>query len=115
MKIDKTTGILLVIVISLIVYIFLTSGNDKYQDKYAKQKQEIDSLSKCISALDIEHRKQDSLIALYQNQVKELEFKVDSTKNKITEIKKYYGKKIKDIGSYTSDELDSFFAERYSK
>ena len=116
MKIDKITGILLVIIISLLVYIVLTSGNkNEYIDKYAKQKQKIDSLSRCISVLDIEHKKQDSLIALYQNQLKALETKVDSTKNKITEIKKYYGKKIKDINSYNNAELDSFFTNRYGK
>lgn len=116
MKINKNFAISVVIIVSLIVYIILTSRNDnEYKDKYAKQKQEIDSLSKCISVLDIEHRKQDSLIYLYQIQLKGLEEKVDSTKNKITEIKKYYGKKIKDINRYTVTELDSFFTDRYRK
>jgi hypothetical protein len=116
MKVNKLTTTLLIIIALLIALLIITSGkNTPEVDPYASEKQVIDSLSGLITNLDKEHIKQDSIINSYKIKIESLEYKVDSTKNKITEIRNYYGKKIKDISNYTNDELDSFFTERYSK
>jgi len=116
MKINKLTTTLLIIIALLIAVLIITSGNNGPEiDPYAPEKRAIDSLGKIITKLDLEQLKQDSIINSYKIKIESLEYKVDSTKNKITEIKNYYGKKIKDISNYTNDELDGFFTERYGK
>lgn len=116
LKVNKLTTTLLIIIALLIAVLIITSGKKEPEvDPYASEKRVIDSLSVLIANLDKEHVKQDSIINSYKIKIESLEYKVDSTKNKITEIRNYYGKKIKDISNYTNAELDSFFTERYSK
>ena len=51
---------------------------------------------------------------LYQQlEIDILNKQIDSTSNEIIKVKKYYGKKIKDITTYTPTQLDKFFTERY--
>jgi len=113
MKIDKLSGTLLIIIAILIAIILTTSGNSNEVDKYAKQKSEIDSLSKMIGSLEKDQLKYDSLITQYKDSLVAIEHQIDSTKHKITQIQNYYGDKIKAIDNATHDELGDFFTNRY--
>jgi predicted nucleic acid-binding Zn-ribbon protein len=113
MKIDKLSGTLLIIIAILIAIMLTTSGNSNEVDKYAKQKSEIDSLSKMIVALEKDQLKYDSLITQYKDSLVTIEHQIDSTKHKITQIQNYYGDKIKAIDNATHDELGNFFTNRY--
>ena len=113
MKIDKLSGTLLIIIAILIAVIFMTSPNSVEVDKYAKQKSEIDSLSKMIGSLEKDQLKYDSLITQYKDSLVVIEHQIDSTKHKIKQIQNYYGDKIKAIDNATHDELGDFFTNRY--
>jgi peptidoglycan hydrolase CwlO-like protein len=113
MKIDKLSGTLLIIIAILIAIMLTTSGNSNEVDKYAKQKSEIDSLSKMIGALEKDQLKYDSLITQYKDSLVVIEHQIDSTKHKIKQIQNYYGDKIKAIDNATHDELGDFFTNRY--
>ena len=113
MKIDKLSGTLLIIIAILIAIMLTTSGNSNEVDKYAKQKNEIDSLSKMIGSLEKDQLKYDSLITQYKDSLVVIEHQIDSTKHKITQIQNYYGDKIKAIDNATHDELGDFFTNRY--
>ena len=113
MKLDKLSGTLLIIIAILVAVIFMTSPNSVEVDKYAKQKSEIDSLSKMIGSLEKDQLKYDSLITQYKDSLVVIEHQIDSTKHKITQIQNYYGDKIKAIDNATHDELGDFFTNRY--
>lgn len=113
MKINKLSGTLLIIIAILIAIIFTTSGNSNEVDKYAKQKSEIDSLSKMIGVLEKDQLRYDSLITQYKDSLMIMDHQIDSTKHKITQIQNYYGNKIKAIDNATHDELGNFFTDRY--
>lgn len=104
--------VLSIAVVSLLVYnIFF--NKPVVDDKYTKKLQEIDSLTQVINKLEQQHLIQDSIIATYQVKVDSLDTEIVKSKDKIEQIKKEYGKKIKAIGNYTPTELDGFFTDRY--
>lgn len=113
MQINKLSGALLIVIAILIAFIFTTSGNSDEVDKYAKQKSEIDSLSKMIGKLEKDQLKYDSLITQYKDSLVTMDHQIDSTKHKITQIQNYYGNKIKAIDNASHDELGNFFTDRY--
>jgi len=113
MQINKLSGTLLIIIAILIAIILTTSGNSNEVDKYAKQKSEIDSLSKMINVLEKDQLKYDSLVTQYKDSLMVMDRQIDSTKHKITQIQNYYGNKIKAIDNATHDELGDFFTNRY--
>ena len=113
MKIDKFTATLMIIILVLVVCLFISTNNPSTEDKYAKERQKIDSLAIQITALEKEQLKHDSIIVLYKDSLLILDHKVDSTKIKIKEIQNYYGKKIKSLTNATHDELGEFFTDRY--
>ena len=73
----------------------------------------VDSLNIRIGELEGQQKLSDSLIANYKKDIEVLDHKIDSTKNKVTQIRKEYEGKIKNIGRYTPTELDNFFTDRY--
>jgi predicted nucleic acid-binding Zn-ribbon protein len=82
--------------------------------KYDKHNQQIDSLN-----IELKHirNKQDILgsqIRRYKDSIDVSNARIDSLSKELTSTRIYYGKKIKDISSYTSSELYKFFTERYN-
>lgn len=113
MRVERLAIVILSsIVVGLLVYNIFFS-NTSTDDKYTKKLQEIDSLTQVINKLEQQHLIQDSIIATYQVKVDSLDTEIVKSKDKIEQIKKEYGKKIKAIGNYTPTELDSFFTDRY--
>ncbi len=113
MKIDKITGTLVIIILVLVVCLFILTNNPSTEDKYAKEKQKIDSLTVCINALEKTQLKYDSTIAIYRDSLSLMDSQIDSTKNKIKKIQNDYSKKIKVISGANHDELSDFFTDRY--
>ena len=107
---SKLTVTLSIIILLLVGYIIYTNNKPVSDDSF---KQQIDSLNNKIDSLEEDQLRLDSLIAVYQDSVSILDTKIDSTKQKITEIRAYYGNKIKNISKYTPTQLDSFFTNRY--
>jgi predicted nucleic acid-binding Zn-ribbon protein len=109
---NKLTVILSVIIAGLLIYIFAFTGHAG-EDKYATQEHQIDSLSGRIAMLEKQQHANDSLIKLHKNNIIALDNEIALKEQKIRDIRKYYGDKIKNINNLTSAELNSFFADRY--
>lgn len=76
-------------------------------------KQKIDVLDKHIDSLEIEQKKIDEDIRIFNESVINIDKKISNIKQEKTIIKEIYHEKITAVDNYTSDELDSFFAKRY--
>ena len=113
MKFNKLNLVLVVIVVLLVGIVVFDHMPKEGIDKYAKQKQEIDSLSNLITNLEKEQLKYDSLITNYKDSLTVMDHQIDSTKNEIKQIQHQYGKKIKALSSATHNELSDFFTDRY--
>ena len=112
MAVNKVT-ITLLIIIFVLVGCLLMPMRESGTDPYAKEKNQIDSLTAIIGILEKEQLIQDSLIKCYKNELIVADQKIDSTKHKITQIQNYYGSKIEAIDDATHDELGDFFTNRY--
>jgi len=99
--------------IILLLLWFLLKPVNVDLSKYDKQKREIDSLSNVINGLQKEQVELNKSINFHQNRIDSLNYEIDSTNQQITNIRNYYGKKIRDISNYTPTQLDDFFAKRY--
>lgn len=73
----------------------------------------VDSLNIRIGVLEYQQKLSDSLVADYKKDIDILDHKINSTKNKVIQIRKDYEGKIKDINRYTPTELHNFFTDRY--
>ena len=113
MKFNKLNLILVIVIALLIGVIVFDHTPNEGRDKYAKQKQEIDSLSKLITNLEKDQLRYDSLITGYKDSLIVMDHQIDSTKHEIKQIQNYYGKKIKNLSGATHTELTDFFADRY--
>ena len=100
------------IILLLLIFIF-TRPTTPNPSKYDKQKQEIDSLSNNIKALQKEQIELNKSLTSHQSKIDLLNYQIDSTNQELTSIRNYYGKKIRDIGNYTPSQLDDFFSKRY--
>jgi uncharacterized coiled-coil protein SlyX len=80
---------------------------------YTEQEQKIDSLNNVILGLEDKQLELNRSIAYQQNEIVVLNKQIDSTNIEIVKVKEHYGKKIKNITTYTPTQLDNFFTERY--
>lgn len=101
-----------VVILGFVYYTWMTPA-DPQEDKYGKQKRIIDSLSVQITALQKEQLQQDSIICQHKDSIAVLDHDIELKNEEIANIRKYYGKKIKDSEYLAPPELDKFFADRY--
>jgi predicted nucleic acid-binding Zn-ribbon protein len=99
--------------IILLLLWFLLKPTNVDLSKYDKQKKEIDSLSNVISGLQKEQIYLNQSIIQSKNKIDSLDNEITNTNQEITNIREYYGKKIRDILNYTPQQLDDFFSKRY--
>jgi hypothetical protein len=84
------------------------------QSMPADIKATIDSLNNVNKQL-IERQKQiDSTIAIYETEVKQVDFQIDNIKEKTTVIREYYHEVSQQTSQYTPTQVDSFFKSRYN-
>ncbi len=114
-RVTRTNLMLIVVIAALLIYYFMYKAPKIGDaDRYAKQKQEIDSLTQVIGGLEREQLVRDSIIKDFEIKVSVLDGEIDNQKGKISNLKKQYGTKIQNVGRYTPTELDSFFTDRYN-
>ena len=103
--------IIVVVLITACLFVFFQRSNQ--DNKYALQKNKIDSLSKVIAGLEGEQVRYDSIIKNYESKVDTLSKEIHQTKDKLAAERKKHGKKIDNITKYNINQLDSFFTDRY--
>ena len=113
-KNSKTIGRLLIVIGGLIfLYLFILLVTPK-PDMPADIKATIDSLTNANKRL-IEHQKQiDSTIAVYEEEVNQIDNQVDNIKEKTTIVREYYHEVGQQVNQYTPTQVDSFFKARYN-
>ena len=108
----KLNLILIGIIAALAAYIlFFVQAPLKVDVKGYEVK--IDSLQHKVDSIYVENGKLDTQIAEYEHEVELQDDKIQSLKDKIVLIKQETHEKIKSVDSYTDDELERFFTERY--
>jgi len=75
--------------------------------------QKIDSLSHSIDSLEVENKKLDSTIVNYTHHIDAIDNSIGRIKNEKTIIKEIYHETIINVDNYNSNQLDSFFTNRY--
>jgi len=112
-KNSKTIGQLLVVIGGVIfLYLFILLVTPK-PGMPADIRATIDSLTAVNQRL-IEHQKQiDSTIAVYEEEVNQIDNQVDNIKEKTTIIREYYHEVGQQVNQYTPTQVDSFFKSRY--
>jgi len=97
-----------IIVVYLLIQIFTPKPKmpSEIKDKLESLTKVTDSLQKKIKQHDLDILSQEKSIDSVDNEIAK-------TKEKTTIIKKYYYEKSNVVNSYTPNQLDSFFANRY--
>jgi hypothetical protein len=95
-----------------IVYwiVFVLTPTSKMAEVTAKK---IDSLNTLIQQRELEQKKLDSNISVFNQEIENIDNNISKIKSEKTIVKEYYHEKINDVDKYSDDELDSFFAVRY--
>jgi len=73
----------------------------------------IDSLKAETARLKKAQEKLDSLSAVYDEQIKDVEARIAGIKEKTTIIREYYHTKIAEADKYTQKEIEDFLKNRY--
>ena len=109
---NKTNIILIGIIAVLAAYIlFFVQAPLKVDVKGYEVK--IDSLQHTVDSIYVENGKLDNQIAEFETEVDLQDNKIQSLKDKLVLIKQETHEKVKSVDSFTDDELERFFTERY--
>jgi peptidoglycan hydrolase CwlO-like protein len=114
--IKVTTKQLILFGIAIITTIIIVSALMNRADTSSTSdhnKSKIDSLNIELKYVRQRQNILDGKIKSYNSDLQLFDHKLDSLNQKLTETRTYYGKKIKDITSYGSTELNEFFSNRY--
>ncbi len=111
--VTKPNAILVVVVLVLISYIWISKKRSEHIID-TKYQTEIDSLNRAITQYQHHQVVLNKKISDKELVIRELDHEIDSAKQAIIQERKYYGEKIKNAGRYTPTELNSFFSERYN-
>lgn len=113
---NKPTVILsLVIAVLVCIIIIMYTTKPSYTDAQAKAQYQhtIDSLDNVILNYKRDQLELDKKIAGYELDIRRLDLQIDSAENKIIEVRNYYAERIKNVGRFSTAELDDFFSKRY--
>lgn len=109
---NKLTITLVGIIAALAAYIlFFTQASHKVDVKSYEVK--IDSLQHEVDSIYVENGHLDTQVAEYEEEIVAQDNKIQSLKDKIVSIKQETHEKVQYVDSYTDDELERFFTERY--
>lgn len=79
----------------------------------AESKQAIDSLNTHIQVIEDAQKELDGKIEEYGQEINQVENRIAEIKSQKTTIKEIYHERISSVNSYSDQQLDSFFTERY--
>lgn len=78
-----------------------------------QEKQKIDSLNNIIKEIYKDQQRLDSNIVGYNQKIDEVDNHIDKIKGQKTIVKEIYHEEINRVDTYTDNDVDSFFANRY--
>jgi peptidoglycan hydrolase CwlO-like protein len=104
-------GIGLILITILVSALFRRADTFTVPDNSYKHK--IDSLNIELTHIRNKQTILGSQIKRYRDSINISNQRIDSLSEELTSTQKYYGKKIKDITSYSHSELSDFFTNRY--
>ena len=81
----------------------------------AQEKAKIDSLNTVMQNIYKEQQKLDSTITEYNGKIDAVDNHIDKIKGQKTIIKEIYHEEINRVDTYTDNDVDSFFSNRYGK
>jgi CO dehydrogenase/acetyl-CoA synthase beta subunit len=79
----------------------------------AGEKAQIDSLNNVVKNIYKEQQKLDSSIAVYNKEVGHIDDNISKIKGQKTIVKEIYHEEINRVDTYTDNDVDSFFSNRY--
>ena len=103
-------GFFILLAITVVVYTFKGRGDKAYIDQLEDK---VEKLEEEYREISIRNSSLEGSISSLKDTLEIVGLQVSETEKKRLEAIKYYEKKLKDIGSLTTVELDSFFTERY--
>jgi hypothetical protein len=117
-KLDKPNLVRpLIIIAGLVLLLFIVISISIRREKQVDNpviKAQIDSLAKANEILKAKQASLDSVSAIYQVQIDNLDWKVQNVGEKKTIIREFYHEKVKEPATYTPQQVDSFFKKRYN-
>jgi vacuolar-type H+-ATPase subunit I/STV1 len=79
----------------------------------AESKAKIDSLNANIIKYEDKNKKIDTMISVYNTEIRKIENMISNIKQEKTIIKEFYHETIISIDTFSGSQIDSFFAKRY--
>ena len=79
----------------------------------AESKAKIDSLNANIIKYEDKNKKIDTMISVYNTEIRKIENMISNIKQEKTIIKEFYHETIISIDTFSRSQIDSFFAKRY--
>ena len=101
-------GLVVLFILYWVIYVLTPTMKMSVQEK-----QKIDSLNIIIKEIYKDQQKLDSNIVAYNKKIDEVDNHIDKIKGQKTIIKEIYHEEINRVDSYTDNDIDSFFADRY--
>ena len=101
-------GLVALFIIYWVIYVLTPTMKMSVQEK-----QKIDSLNIIVKEIYKNQQKLDSSIVVYNKKIDEVDNHIGKIKSQKTIIKEIYHEEINRVDSYTDNDIDSFFANRY--
>ena len=107
----KNNWILIVCVLLLVISLVFNFSNTNF--KSSEEYNKIDSLNKILKNIELNQQKLDSTIQVYNKEIKMIDQNISKIKSDKILIMKQYNEKINRVNSFNTNQLDSFFTDRY--
>ena len=112
MKFTKQDGLLIIVGVLVVMNILSTKGLKTDIKSY---KDQIESLQSKIDSTQTLNQLIGNKIDSVQSNVTEITSEIVNIDNNITTIKQKTNEKINSVDSFTTNELEQFFTDRYNK
>jgi hypothetical protein len=113
-KNQSNIKLVLIVLVSLVAMYWMIRLFTPKSQMPAEYKVQLDMLNKSNSDLVAKQKQIDSIIAVYNGKISELDIKISGIKEKTTIIKEYYHEVSQAADRFTPSQVDSFFKKRYN-
>ena len=113
-KNQSNIKLVLIVLVSLVAMYWMIRLFTPKPQMPAEYKVQLDMLNKSNSDLVAKQKQIDSIIAVYNGKISELDIRISSIKEKTTIIKEYYHEVSQAADRFTPSQVDSFFKKRYN-